>query len=166
VRVVTSTNRDPQTLVQKGVLREDLFYRLNVIAVAIPPLRERGDDVLLLAHRFARKFAAEFGKAVPQFSEAALRALRTHTWPGNVRELENVIQRLVVMCEGGTIEVRDLPALMRFSALRESTVTRPLAEIELDYIRSVLSSVEGNRSQAARILGIDRKTLREKLKFH
>ncbi|MBI4917403.1 MAG: sigma-54-dependent Fis family transcriptional regulator [Acidobacteria bacterium] len=166
VRVVTSTNRDPQTLVAKAVLREDLFYRLNVIAVAIPPLRERGDDILLLAHHFARKFAAEFGKAVPQLSEAALRALRAHTWPGNVRELENVIQRLVVMCEGGTIEVRDLPALMRFSALRESTVTRPLVEIELDYIRSVLSSVEGNRSQAARILGIDRKTLREKLKFH
>ncbi len=165
VRIVAATNRDPFNLMEKGILREDLFYRLNVIAISVPPLRDRGDDVLLLVHHFGARFAAEFGRPAPEFSDNALRALADYHWPGNVRELENVIQRLVVMNEGSAVEVVDLPSLMRFSASRDSGPQRTLAEVEAQYIRTVVESVGGNRSQAARILGIDRKTLRTKLKF-
>jgi len=143
-----------------------LFYRLDVLTIELPPLRERGDDVLLLAQHFAVKFAQELGRPAPEFSDRALKVLRDYNWPGNVRELENVIQRLVVMNEGDAIEVADLPNLMHFSALRETGLDRTLAEVESQYIRSVLESVSGNKSQAARILGIDRKTLREKLARH
>jgi two-component system response regulator HydG len=164
VRIVAATNKDLFALVNKGVFREDLFYRLNVITIVMPPLRDRGDDILLMIHSFARGFAEDAGKSIPEFSEDALQVLRNYQWPGNVRELENVIQRLVVMTEGDLIEVPDLPSLMRFSALRESGLKRTLAEVEAEHIRNVLSSVDGNKSRAAEILGIDRKTLREKLK--
>ncbi|MFZ5787524.1 MAG: sigma-54-dependent transcriptional regulator [Acidobacteriota bacterium] len=163
VRIVASTNRDPLTLVEKGLLREDLFYRLNVIAVALPPLRERGDDALLLVRHFARKYADDYGKPLPEFSDAAMRALAAFPWPGNVREMENVVQRLVVMSEGGTIGVADLPAALQHPVPRGTGLDRPLAEVERDYIQNVLTSVGGNRSRAARILRIDRKTLRGKL---
>ncbi len=164
VRILAATNKDLQDLVKKGLFREDLFYRLNVITIIIPPLRERGDDILLLAGHFLTQFAAESGKATPRFSDEALRSLRNYNWPGNVRELENVIQRLVVMTDGEVIEVPDLPSLMRFSALWKTGFTRTLAEVEIEYITNVLASVEGNKTRAAEILGIDRKTLREKLK--
>ncbi len=164
VRILAATNKDLATLVRKGVFREDLFYRLNVITIAIPPLRERGHDVLLLARHFAAKFAREIGKPLLRFSDAALRVLRGYEWPGNVRELQNVIQRLVVMTDGDLIDVPDLPALMRFSALRKTNLTRTLAEVETEYIRNVLASVGGNKTRAAKVLGIDRKTLRQKLK--
>jgi DNA-binding NtrC family response regulator len=166
VRIVASTNRDPQTLVAKGLLREDLFYRLNVIAIAVPPLRERGDDALLLIRHFAARFAEAFGRPTPEFSEAALRALRAYAWPGNVRELENVVQRVVVMCEGDTVGVRDLPPLMRVGAPPEGSLGRPLSDVEHEHICNVLATCDGNRSRAARILGIDRKTLRAKLAAH
>jgi two-component system response regulator HydG len=164
VRILAATNKDLLAMVQRGIFREDLFYRLNVIAVEIPPLRERGDDILLLTQHFATKFAKEQGKAVPQFSDNALAVLKYYNWPGNVRELENVIQRLVVMTEGDIIDVPDLPSLMRFTVLRERGLHRPLAEVEAEHIQNVLASVDGNRSRASEILGIDRKTLREKLK--
>ncbi len=163
VRILASTNKDLDTLLKKGLFREDLFFRLNVITIDIPPLRDRGDDILLLTQHFATKFANELSKSKPRFSENALHVLRSYHWPGNVRELENVIQRLVVMTEGDLIEVPDLPSLMRFSALQKMGLNRPLAEVEAEYIRNVLASVEGNKTRAAEILGIDRKTLREKL---
>jgi two-component system response regulator HydG len=164
VRILAATNKDLQGLVKKGLFREDLFYRLNVITINIPPLRERAGDILLLANHFLTQFAAESGKATPRFSDEALRNLRSYNWPGNVRELENVIQRLVVMTDGKVIEVSDLPSLMRFSALRKTGFTRTLSEVEIEYITNVLASVDGNKTRAAEILGIDRKTLREKLK--
>jgi len=164
VRISAATNKDLPTLVKKGIFREDLFYRLNVIMISIPPLRERGDDILLLSRHFVTKFAEELGKPPFRFSDDALQVLRSYDWPGNVRELENVIQRLVVMTDGDLIEVPDLPTLMRFSALRKTGFTRTLAEVEGEYIRNVLASVGGNKTRAAEILGIDRKTLREKLK--
>lgn len=163
VRILAATNKDLSALVRKGVFREDLFYRLNVIMIAVPPLRERGDDILLLAQHFVTKFGEELGKPPCRFSDNALQVLRSYDWPGNVRELENVIQRLVVMTDGDLIEVPDLPSLMRFSALRKTGFTRTLAEVEAEYIRNVLASVSGNKTRAAEILGIDRKTLREKL---
>jgi len=164
VRILAATNKNLPDLVKKGLFREDLFYRLNVITINIPPLRERQDDVLLLANHFLNRFAAESGKAMIRFSDEALQNLRSYNWPGNVRELENVIQRLVVMTDGYVIEVPDLPSLMRFSALRKTGFTRTLAEVESEYITNVLASVNGNKTRAAEILGIDRKTLREKLK--
>lgn len=164
VRIVAATNRSLVELVKKGLFREDLFFRLNVIPVRLPPLRERGDDILLLIQHFASEFASDAGKPVPRFSKSALGALRNYHWPGNVRELQNVIQRLVVMCEADCIDVADLPELMRFSALRGSRLNRTLAEVETEHINRVLASVDGNKTRAAGILGIDRKTLREKLK--
>jgi DNA-binding NtrC family response regulator len=126
-------------------------------------LRERGDDILLLTHHFTNKFAEDLGKPMLRFSDNALQVLKNYHWPGNVRELENVIQRLVVMTDEDLIEVPDLPSLMRFSALRENGFNRTLAEVEFDYIQNVLTSVNGNKTRAADILGIDRKTLRDKL---
>jgi len=164
VRILAASNKDLQGLVNKGLFREDLFYRLNVITIVIPPLREREDDILLLSHHFLTKFAAESGKTPPRFSDEAMQSLRGYNWPGNVRELENVIQRLVVMTDEDLIEVPDLPSLMRFSALRKTGFDRTLAEVESEYITNVLASVDGNKTRAAEILGIDRKTLREKLK--
>ena len=162
-RILAATNKDLHGLVKKDVFRDDLFYRLNVITIFMPPLREREDDVLLLARHFAAKFAAGLGQPPPDFSDKALQCLRDYNWPGNVRELENVIQRLVVMTDGDLIEVPDLPSLMRFSALRKTGLTRTLAEVEAEYISNVLASVAGNKTRAAKILGIDRKTLRQKL---
>ncbi|MCK4752899.1 MAG: sigma-54-dependent Fis family transcriptional regulator [Planctomycetes bacterium] len=164
VKILAATNKDLHGLVKKEFFREDLFYRLNVITIVIPPLRERGDDILLLANNFLTNFAAELGKPSPRFSDEALQSLRSYNWPGNVRELENVIQRLVVMTDGDLIDVSDLPLLMRFSVLRETGFTRTLAEVEREYISNVLASIGGNKTRAAEILGIDRKTLREKLK--
>jgi DNA-binding NtrC family response regulator len=166
VRVLAATNKDLFALVKKGAFREDLYFRLNVITISLPPLRERGNDILLLTRHFAARFAKEAGKPAPQLSENALQVLKRYEWPGNVRELENVIQRLVVMTDGEVIEIPDLPPLMRFSAPRVNGLNRTLAEVEADYIRNVLAGVEGNKTRAAEILGIDRKTLREKLKIH
>lgn len=163
-RILASTNKNLSALIQKGVFREDLFFRINVITIEIPPLRERGDDILLLTHHFTTKFSKELGRPVPRFSDSALQVFRNYHWPGNVRELENVIQRLLVMTDGNLIDVPDLPSQMRFSALKISGMNRMLIEVELDYIQNVLASVKGNKTRAAAILGIDRKTLREKLK--
>jgi DNA-binding NtrC family response regulator len=163
IRVVAATNRDLLALVKKQAFREDLYFRLNVIGIELPPLRERSDDVLLLVHHFAGIHAAEQGRPVPRFSDEALQVLRRYHWPGNVRELENTVQRLIVMTDGDVIEAPDLPAAMRFSALNRSACDRTLAEVENEYIRNVLASVGGNRTKAAEILGIDRKTLRIKL---
>lgn len=162
-RILAATNRDLQDLVKKSLFREDLFYRLNVITIFIPPLRERGEDVLLLARHFAARFSAESGKSPPDFSDKALQCLINYNWPGNVRELENVIHRLVVMTDGNLIDVHDLPSLMRFSALSRTGFNRTLTEVETEYIGNVLASVAGNKTRAAEILGIDRKTLRQKL---
>jgi len=164
VRILAATNKDLLGLVKKDVFRDDLYYRLNVITIAIPPLRERGNDILLLTKHFANRFAKEFDKRTPHFSDNALQVLRNYYWPGNVRELQNIIQRLVVMAEGDIIDVPDLPSLMRFSALQGTGLNRTLAEVEAEYIQNVLSSVNENKTRAAEVLGIDRKTLREKLK--
>lgn len=164
VRILAASNKDLHALIEKGTFREDLFFRLNVINIHIPPLRERRDDIFLLTNYFLRKYAGELGKPILNLTNDALEVLRNYYWPGNVRELENVIQRIVVMSEGDPVDVPDLPSLMRFSALREKGLNRTLAEVEIEYIQNVLTSVDGNKTKAAQILGIDRKTLREKLK--
>jgi len=164
IRVVAATNKDMETLIRNGLFREDLFFRLNVITVCMPPLRDRGDDVLLLAVNFAERFSEELGRTPPGLSDEVVQILRGYHWPGNVRELQNLVQRLTVMSEGDVIEVPDLPSMMRFSAAKGAGLDRTLAEVEAEHIRNVLASTAGNKVQAGKILGIDRKTLREKLK--
>jgi len=164
VRIIAGTNKHLPDLIQRGRFRDDLYFRLNVISIELPPLRERGDDVLLLARHFAHKYAEEMGRPVPTFSDRVLEQFRCYPWPGNVRELENLIQRLVAMSDSDTITVSDLPPSMKTSdLLLGGGFHRSLAEVEAEYIRHVLESVKGNKTQAAKILGIDRKTLREKL---
>jgi len=164
VRILAATNKLLGRLVERQAFREDLYFRLNVLAIEVPPLRSRGNDILLLARHFAEKYARELGRPVPRFTDAALQSLLTYSWPGNVRELENIVQRQVVMSDEDTIDVPSLPETMRFSAPRPAELQRTLAEVEADHIRAVLASVGQNKTLAARILGIDRKTLREKLK--
>ncbi|MBC8372166.1 MAG: sigma-54-dependent Fis family transcriptional regulator, partial [Planctomycetes bacterium] len=165
VRILASTNKSLPDLAAKGLFREDLYFRLNVITIELPPLRQRGDDIVLLARYFSEKYAKEYGRAPLDLSDDVLGVLKNnYHWPGNVRELENVIHRLVVMTESGRIDVPDLPEPLRFSSLSEADLTRPLAEVEAEYIRNVLASVGGNKTKAAQILQIDRKTLREKLR--
>ncbi|MHC4824932.1 MAG: AAA-type ATPase lid domain-containing protein, partial [Planctomycetota bacterium] len=162
--VLAATNKNLRALVKREAFREDLFFRLNVINIEMPALRERNDDVLLLARHFATQYAAELGRPVPRFADETLKVLRSYHWPGNVRELQNTMQRLIVMTDGEVVEVPDLPTMMRFSAGRQAGVDRTLAEVEAEHIRTVLVNAGGNKTRAAKILGIDRKTLREKLK--
>jgi len=164
-KILASTNKSLPDLVAKGLFREDLYFRLNVITIELPPLRQRGDDIVLLARYFAEKYAKESGREALRFSDHTLHVLRNnYHWPGNVRELDNVIHRLVIMTEGDGIEVSDLPEPLRFSSLSEPDLTRPLAEVEAEYVRNVLASVGDNKTKAAQVLQIDRKTLREKLR--
>jgi DNA-binding NtrC family response regulator len=163
VRIIAATNKDLYSLVEKGSFREDLFFRINVITIEIPPLRDRGDDILYLTRHFVEKYSEEMGKKPPRFSDEALQVLKSYYFPGNIRELQNVIQRIVVMSDSDLIEVPDLPSLMRFSALRKTGFDRTLAEVETEHIKNVLANLDGNKSKAAEILGIDRKTLRKKL---
>jgi len=164
VRVLAASNQDLKSRVNRGLFREDLFFRLSVINLEIPPLRDRGDDILLLINHLTEKLSAGDTNAPPRFSAAALAALKAYRWPGNVRELENVLSHLIVMHEGDEIEVSDLPPFLRFKVDPPEGEFRTLNEVEQEHIRRVLSRVDGNKSKAARILGIDRKTLREKLK--
>lgn len=163
-RILAATNKDLRALVQKNTFREDLFFRVSVINLDLPPLRDRGNDVILLTNHLAGKLAKLAGRSVPQFSDDALAALKAYNWPGNVRELENTLNRLIVMGSGETIDVRDLPSPMRHRVTSNTSYTRTLAEVEHEYAAAVVSSVDGNKTRAAEILGIDRKTLREKLK--
>jgi two-component system response regulator HydG len=164
VRIIAATNKDLLELVRRQLFREDLYFRINVITIEVPPLRERGNDVLLLARHFVLKYADELGREPPQFSDRLLDTLQSYYWPGNVRELENVIHRLVVMSEGAIVDVADLPSVMRFSAHQGVARQCSLAEVEAEHVHNVLASVDGNKTRAAEVLGIDRKTLREILK--
>ena len=164
IRVVAATNKDLAQLARVGLFREDLFFRLNVLSIEVPPLRERGDDVLLLLHYFARKYSKEHGRPDLQFSDGVLSALQRYDRPGNIRELENLVQRLVVMADGPLVDTPDLPQHIRYALPRSETLMRTLAQVELEHIKNVLAAVAGNKTKAAEILGIDRKTLRMKIK--
>lgn len=164
VRFIAATNKDLLAQVEKGAFREDLFYRLNIVNIEIPPLHQRTDDIPLLIRHFAGRFAQEAGKSVPHFSDAVIDILTHYDWPGNVRELENLILRLMVMLDHDTVEPADLPVSMRSTRLYgQNGKLRTLAEAEADHIRFVVQAARGNITQAAKILGIDRKTLRGKM---
>jgi DNA-binding NtrC family response regulator len=164
VRVIAASNKDLILLVGKGTFRDDLYYRLAVLTIDIPPLRERGDDILLLMNFFIEKYTEELGKEAPRFSDKVINIFREYYWPGNVRELENVIHRLVAMTDADVIDTPALPSLMRHRTLKEVNLGRTLDDVEVEYIQNVLASVRGNKTEAARILGINRKTLAQKLK--
>ena len=163
-RVIAATHKNLKALVQKNLFREDLFYRLVVIDIPVPPLREREGDLMSLIHYFLSKFSKEMHRSIPEFTDNALQAIRNYSWPGNVRELENLIQRLMVVVDADRIDVIDLPPAMRAHIPAKSWQARPLAEVEAEHIERVLAEVDGNKTRAAEILGIDRKTLRQKLK--
>src|SRR5262249_42847519 len=153
-----ATNRDLPTHVEEGRFRDDLYYRINVVEVELPPLRARGGDVLLLAQHFLTAFAGE--KAVRSISPAVAERLLTYAWPGNVRELRNCMERAVALAQHEEVIVEDLPAHIRnyasshvLVAAHDPSELVPLAEVERLYIERVLQAVNGNKRQAARILG-------------
>ncbi len=165
VRIIAATNVDLLNLMKKGNFREDLYYRLNVINIQIPPLRERENDVFLLINFFANKYAKEIGKkTIPSFTDRALEALKNYYWHGNVRELQNLMYYLIIMTDGNIIDITDLPPAMRYCIQNTPTFNKTLQEMEKEYILNVLTSVKNNKTEASKILGIDRKTLREKIK--
>ena len=187
VRFVAATNRDPEDAVKDGVLREDLFYRLRVVPIKLPPLADRRDDIPLLARHFLRTYWSkhrESGLEAPNFSEATLHALGSHSWPGNVRELQNVIEHAVVLAEPGEpIRPEHLPFLNgdlsgamgdASSALSiefgdepyHSARERLVAEFELRYLTSLVNRADGIMSKAARIAGVDRTTLYRLMEKH
>lgn len=181
VRVLTATNRDLKERIRSGHFREDLYYRLNVVSLELPPLRDRMEDLPLLVEHFIRK-KSENPANLPILSAAAREALQSYTWPGNIRELENAIERAVVLCEGSTVELTDLPNEIvksmnaegpgrerpRFGSIQfdEKGEPRCLADLEKIQIQTVLNSTGGHRERASQILGITRRTLYQKIKLY
>ncbi|WP_147821661.1 sigma-54-dependent transcriptional regulator [Salidesulfovibrio onnuriiensis] len=163
-RILAATHKDLKQMVRDGTFREDLYYRIHVLDIPLPSLAARGDDLLELISHFLFKFSKAMQRPAPDISDDAVQALRRYSWPGNIRELENLVQRLVVILDHDRVEITDLPEAMRFSLPREGVLDRTLAEVEHEHILNVLSMVGNNKSRAADILGINRKTLREKLK--
>jgi two-component system, NtrC family, response regulator HydG len=164
-RIMASTSRDLLFMVRKGFFREDLFFKLNGINIVLPPLKDRGKDIVMIANAVLAQASYERGVAQPPvLGEKVVESLLNYPWPGNVRELERTIREISGKTEGGIIEVPDLPSSMRFNVTEESQLNRTLLDVELDHIKFILAKVEGNKTKAAELLGIDRKTLREKLK--
>lgn len=171
-RVVAATHRNLLEDVKAGRFREDLYYRLNVIQVRVPPLRERSGDVPLLAQHFLRLFCDKNKKSIRGFSEAALKALSNYGWPGNVRELENSIERAVVLCRGDVLQVDDLPENVAQASAQQAPALgdgffvpfgTPLEEVERRVIRETLERTGGDKKTAARLLGIASRTIYRKL---
>jgi len=169
LRIIAATNRPLETRVKEGQFREDLFYRLNVIPIHIPPLRERRDDIMPLARHFVVDANTRFHKSIKGFTPEAERLMAGYQWPGNVRELRNLIERLVILGSAELIEPQHLPVQfatqVRQHVVTESSTDEPrtLAEVERAYIAQIMQRVESNKSKAAKILGISRQTLRKKL---
>jgi len=172
VRLITATNKDLPKLTEEGKFREDLFYRLNVIPIHIPPIRKRKDDIPLLVNHFLKKYAEKEKKNVVSISPEAMKILTGYHWPGNVRELENVLERAVILTNKNTILPEDFPVLVRESLKRTQEVEvldmeeKTLEEVEKHYILKMLEKVNWNQKQASEILGISTTTLWRKLKSY
>ncbi|NWF93113.1 MAG: sigma-54-dependent Fis family transcriptional regulator [Syntrophaceae bacterium] len=174
VRLICATQRDLKEEIQKGTFREDLYYRLNVVPIMLPALRERREDILLLADHFIDKFSKKMGKEITGLSEDAKTLLFKYSFPGNIRELENMLERAIALLKGKTIQAEDLPEEVCGSETPVHTIcekilaSKPLSSavrlFEKEYIQSVLEKTKGKKGQAAEILGISRKTLWEKIK--
>lgn len=173
-RIVTASNTDLQAAVKEGRFRQDLFYRINVVGITAPPLRERPDDIPLLADHFLKHYAGKNRRAIKGFTPKAMELLMRHPWPGNVRQLENLVERSVILARGHSITVKELPKDFREAAasavLAASSMPqakdRSLKSLEKEMILRTLADTEGNRSRSARILGISRRTLQLKLKAY
>ncbi|MGA3120044.1 MAG: sigma-54 dependent transcriptional regulator [Polyangiaceae bacterium] len=166
VRVIAATHRDLGAEIKKGSFREDLFYRLNVVTIELPPLRDRRADVPVLASFFLRRYAAENGKTIDTFTDDALRTLLEYRWPGNVRELENVIERAVVLCDGTRIERKHLPPSVIPSSERDGPPPIPgstIADLERYAILKTLEACGGSTSRAATVLGVSPRKIQYKL---
>ncbi|HKC62968.1 MAG TPA: sigma-54 dependent transcriptional regulator [Pyrinomonadaceae bacterium] len=165
-RLIALTNVDLDDAVKRRAFREDLFYRLNVVRLHVPPLRDRREDVENLAQSFLKTYAAKHGRTVKAFTPEVLLILKSYEFPGNVRELANTIERAVIVAQDSKIQASDLPEALRaaVSLKRGAKSRRTLAELEMDYIRETLKATGGNKTEAARLLGISRKNLYEKLK--
>jgi two-component system response regulator HydG len=168
-RVIAATHRDLEADIASGRFREDLFYRINVVQVVVPALRERPGDIVALARHFAARIAARTGRPLPRISDEVARALVSYDWPGNVRELENSVERAMALTATDELTVEDLPDRVRLQpvrlgAIRGDRAELPtLAEVERRYVREVMDAVGNNRTQAARVLGIDRRSLFRRL---
>lgn len=168
VRIISASNRDIKFLIHQGQFREDLYYRLKVIDIELPPLRDRREDIPVLVQHFIQQFSKELGKNISGLSEEAFKPLLNYPWPGNVRELANVIQRAVILCRLEIISPEDLPDFL-IQGTDENLIEKASREkftadqLEKEYMRRVLIEVGGNKSKAAEILGFDRKTLYRKL---
>ncbi len=169
VRVIAATNRDLKKRVAEGAFREDLYFRLNVIAVEMPPLRERADDLTRFAEHYAHHFAEQCGKKLDGFTEDAWSALRHYSWPGNLREMRNAVERAVILSDGDKVGSKDFPAEMRLESIATENpeaatgATLSLDKLEELHIRKILDRVP-NLAEAAHILGIDQATLYRKRK--
>jgi len=173
VRLIAATNKNLEEMVKAGTFREDLFFRLRVVEIWLPPLRERHEDIPLLSRSFLQEFARENGKAAGQFTPDAMEMLLTYRWPGNVRELRTAIEHAVVLSRSEKIAVRDLPAWVRSPAPETKAAgneavknTLSVAEGEKQLISRALQECQGNRSEAARRLGISRRNLYRKLEHY
>ena len=162
IRVIAATNSNLYSLVQKKLFREDLYYRLTVVEINVPSLRERKEDVPLLVDKFLLKYGVEYKDRLVTITPEALALLERYPWPGNIRELENVIQRAVIMCDK-RIEIDNLPDNLKYKIDFPEDNLLPLREVEKKYILKVLEATGNNKSKAAEILQIDRKTLRQKI---
>jgi two-component system response regulator AtoC len=172
-RIVSATSRDLESEVAEQRFREDLYYRINVIRIHVPPLRARGNDVLLIAEHFIARFAEHFKKQVSGLEEPAIARLLAYTWPGNVREVQNCMERAVALTRSDCLTLQDLPAHIRefqgknfVLPLENPLELLPMEEVERRYILQVLEAVGGNKTQAATSLGFDRRTLHRKLKSY
>ena len=170
VRLVATTNRDLEAAVAEGTFREDLYFRINVIQIEMPPLRARGSDVLLLAQHFIERYAGGAGKRVVGLSPEAAERLLAHDWVGNVRELQNCMERAVALARSERVALEDLPEKLRRRhrsrvpvGADDPSALVPLEEAERRHILHVMETVQGNKTVAAQVLGLDRKTLRRKL---
>jgi DNA-binding NtrC family response regulator len=169
VRIISASNRDIENLIHQGRFREDLYFRMKVIDIELPPLRERREDIPLLVDHFINQFGNKPNRKISGVSEEALRILINYSWPGNVRELENIIQRAIALCRHEVILPEDLPSSMLREPNEESLLEKglhkkyTLDQLEKEYIKKVLIDAGGNKSKAAEILGLDRKTLYRKI---
>ncbi|MDQ8015172.1 MAG: sigma-54 dependent transcriptional regulator [Flavobacterium nitrogenifigens] len=162
VRIISATNSNLEDMVLKGSFREDLYYRLNVITIQTIPLRDRKEELLTLMNLFIEKYSVEYNKSTIQINEKAIEVLMRYSWPGNIRELENVVHRLVIMCDD-TISLQHIPENLKYHIASSDTIFKSLKEYEKEQILKVLEAVNNNKTKAAQILQIDRKTLNQKI---
>lgn len=164
LRVIAATNVDLKELIKNGHFREDLYYRLTVVQIEVPPLRDRKSDIPLLVDKFLFKYGVEYKDRIVKISEEALLVLERYDWPGNIRELENSIQRAVIMCDK-QVDIDNLPKYLKYQIdFPNQNTFLTLKEVEKSHILKVLEATDNNKSKAAEILQIDRKTLRDKIK--